>query len=294
MNVARAGAAWPGAGILPVLRKTRAGCPGYVAVILLFLSAGLFAADRITFSEIRSDALGRTLPIAVVAPAERKMEGPVPVLFLLHGRGRTHRSLLEAPVARAALLTATCYIVLPQGEDGWYVDSPAQPDARYGAYLAEVIAWAEGKLPIARGPVGRGIAGWSMGGYGAVRFAQTHPGQFGFVASMIGLLDFPRAETLPEGQNYRVPTNRFTGDPAVWAELNPLRAVEALQGATLTLVLATRGFERTMNENFLTAVAARKLAARVHWLEGEHEFAVVERAVPLVLADAEEFFRKSP
>lgn len=294
MNVARAGAAWPGAGLLPALGKTRAGCPGYVAVILLFLSAGLFAADRITFSEIRSGALGRTLPIAVVTPEKTRAGDDMAVLFFLHGRGRTHRSLLDAPVARAALLTATCYVVLPQGEDGWYVDSPAQPEARYRAYLEEVVAWAERTLPIARGPEGRGIAGWSMGGYGAVRFAQTHPGQFGFVASVIGLLDFPRAETLPEGQNYRVPTNRFTGDPAVWAEMNPLRAVDALQGATLTLVLATRGFERTMNENFLAALTAHRLSARVHWLEGGHEFAVVERAVPLVLAEAAEFFRKSP
>ena len=133
-----------------------------------------------------------------------------------------------------------------------------------------------------------------MGGYGAVRFAQTHPGQFGFVASVIGLLDFPRAATLPEGQNYRVPTNRFTGDPAVWAKMNPLRAVDALNAAALTLVLATHGFERTMNEHFLAALTTRHLPVRVHWLEGGHEFALVERAVPLVLADAAEFFRKSP
>lgn len=260
----------------------------------LALGAADLAAAQVTFDEVRSVALGRTLPIAIVTPAAPRTDGATPVLFFLHGRGRHHRSLLDAPTARAALLAATCYVVLPQGEDGWYVDSPAQPDARYGVYLEEVIAWAERTLPIARGPAGRGIAGWSMGGYGAVRFAQTHPGQFGFVASVIGLLDFPRAETLPEGQNYRVPTNRFTGDPAVWAEMNPVRAVEALRGATLTLVLATRGFERTMNENFLAALSARKVAARVHWLGGGHEFELVERALPVVLADAAEFFRRSP
>ncbi len=262
----------------------------------LLVTAGSLGAaeERVTFATVESRALGRSLPIAVIAPVQPRAGGETPVLFLLHGRGRHHRSLLDAPAARAALLTATCYVVLPQGEDGWYVDSPAQPEARYNAYLEDVVAWAERTLPIARVPAGRGIVGWSMGGYGAVRFAQTHPGQFGFVASVIGLLDFPRAETLPEGQNYRVPTNRFTGDPAVWAEMNPLRAVDALEGATLTLVLATRGFERTMNENFIAALTARNLPARVHWLEGGHEFALVERAVPLVLADAADFFRGTP
>jgi transcriptional regulator with XRE-family HTH domain len=123
-----------------------------------------------------------------------------------------------------------------------------------------------------------------------VRLAQTYPGKFGFVASVIGLLDFPRAEDLPAGQNYRVPTQRFTADPAVWAKMNPIHAVEALRGSVVTLVLATQGFELTMNENFLAALAAHGQTARVHRLEGGHEFSVVERAVPLVLADARRFF----
>lgn len=251
------------------------------------------AAERVSFYEIRSAALGCTLPVAVVAPAPAPApETAAPVLFLLHGRGRNHRSLLDSAAARAALLDASFYIVLPQGEDGWYIDSPARPADCYGTYLEEVMAWAERSLPIARAATGRALAGWSMGGYGAVRFAQTHPGKFGLVASVIGLLDFPRLPTLPEGQNYRVPTDRFTDDPATWEKLNPLRAVEMLRGSELTLVLATRGFERTMNENFLAALAAKKIPARVHWIEGGHEFPVVEQAVPLIVAAASEFFRR--
>jgi S-formylglutathione hydrolase FrmB len=265
----------------------------------IFLLVGLCvhislpAAERISFSEIRSAALGRALPVAVVAPAGTAGAGPEsPVLFLLHGRGRNHRTLLDSPATRAALLDAGFYIVLPQGEDGWYVDSPARPADRYGRYLNEVLAWAAGDLPVARHAGGRAIAGWSMGGFGAVRFAQTHPGEFGFVASIIGLLDFPRPATLPEGQNYRVPTERFTDDPAVWRQLNPLAAVATLRGTRLTLVLATRGFERRMNENFVAALAAEGMPARVHWIEGAHEFSVVEQAVPLVLAAATDFFHR--
>ena len=252
------------------------------------------AAERITYAEVSSPALGRTLPLAVIAPGTIPVGTEASVLFLLHGRGRHHRSLVDSPAARAALLTAPFYVVLPQGEDGWYLDSPAQPAARYAAYLAEVVAWAERTLPVGRTATRRGIAGWSMGGYGAVRCAETHPGKFGFVASVIGLLDFPRAETLPEGQNYKVPIARFTADSATWVALNPLNRVDQLRGAALTLVLATKGFERTMNENFLAALAAQTppLPARVHRLEGGHEFSLVERAIPLVLADAAEFFHK--
>jgi S-formylglutathione hydrolase FrmB len=259
----------------------------------LAFAVGLRAGERITFSEITSVALGRSLPVAVVAPERPSPADAAPVLFVLHGRGRHHRSLLDSAAARSALLAAPFHVVLPQGEDGWYIDSPARPADRYGSYLGEVVAWAGANLPVSRSPARTGIAGWSMGGYGAVRQAQANGGRFGFVASIIGLLDYPRAETLPEGRNYRVVVDRFTADPAVWTHLNPLHHVETLRGARLSLVLATRGFELVMNENFLSALAERGLPARVHRLEGGHEFSLVERALPLVLADAAEFFRDS-
>ncbi len=263
----------------------------------LLLVAGLLAraeaAERISFGEVPSAELGRALPVAVIAPAHPPANGKAPVLFFLHGRGRHHRSLLDSEAARTALLAAPCYIVLPQGEDGWYLNAPAKSGARYETYLEEVIAWAERTYPLASEPAVRGIAGWSMGGYGAVRFAQTHPGKFGFVASVIGLLDFPREENLPPGQNYKVPVARFTANQATWATLNPLNGVGNLRGAEITLVLASKGFERTMNENFLAALKARSLPARVHWLEGGHEFPLVERAVPLVVADMAAFLKSA-
>jgi len=272
----------------PRARFFLAGCLSLLVVPILP------ASDRISFHQVPSAALGRSLPVTVVTPERAATSSLTPVLFFLHGRGRHHRSLLEAPAVpatRAAMLNAPFFIVLPQGEDGWYLDSPAQPAARYQAWLEEVVAWAMRTLPVATAATQRGIAGWSMGGYGAVRFAQTHPGAFGFVGGVIGLLDFPRAETLPEGQNYRLPVARLTADPAVWAKLNPLHAVEALRGASVTLVLATRGFERTMNENFVAALAAKQLAAEVHWLEGGHEFALVERALPLIIDAAGRSFQ---
>jgi len=246
------------------------------------------AIDRITFAEVKSTALGRALPVAVIQPAGGAVKDS-PVLFLLHGRGRHHRSLIDSD-ARVALLSAPFVIVLPQGEDGWYIDSPARPNDCYAAYLEEVIAWAEKSLSLSRSAARRGIAGWSMGGYGAVRFAQAHQGNFGFVGAIIGLLDFPRLENLPEGQNYRVPLDRFTSDARVWEQLNPVNAVERLQGTAVTLVLATRGFERTMNENFMNQLHQHNIHARVHWLDGGHEFPLVQQAIGVIIADAAEYF----
>jgi S-formylglutathione hydrolase FrmB len=268
-----------------------------LALVMISLSA--VAAEntpvespRISTAEIHSRALGRVLPLSVVRPVVAPKRD-APVLFFLHGRGRHHRSLLDSPTAREALLRAQCYVVLPQGEDGWYIDSPAREQDRYNTYLEEVISWSNETLPVSRQAAGRGIAGWSMGGYGAVRFAQTHPSEFGFVASVIGLLDFPRAENLPPGQNYRVPVERFTGEPETWRAFNPIFRVESLRGCALTLVLATKGFDRTMNENFVAAARENNIRVNLHWLEGAHEFSVVERAISIVLADAAKAFHAS-
>ena len=258
------------------------------------VSAG--ATDRVEFVTLSSEALGRELPLAIVRPAAEaaRADEVSPVLYFLHGRGRHHASLLERPAAREALLAAGYTIVLPQGEDGWYLDSPLSPQDRYETYLCEVIAWVEAHRPVRRDAAGRGIAGWSMGGYGAVRFAERNPGTFAFVGSIIGLLDFPREETLPEGQNYRVPVERFGTDPEFWRLNNPLHRVAELRGAEVSLVLAEAGFERTMNERFIEAARAAGISPRVHILVGGHQIEVVERGLTRLLADCAAVFGRPP
>ena len=86
------------------------------------------------------------------------------------------------------------------------------------------------------------------GGYGSVRYAVTHPGEFGVVASIIGLLDFPR-DGLPEGQSYPVPIDRFGSDPVVLRRFNPIHAADKLRESSLLMVTADQAFDRTMNEN---------------------------------------------
>ena len=272
-----------------------------VLAILLMTCCGVCAAAfdhlRIRTVTLTSVALNATLPMTVVEPkredaaARFGTQGQIPVLYFLHGRGRHHASLIENEVTRRALLDTPFFVVLPQGLDGWYINSPMIDEDRYETYVEEVIAWVETHLPVRRDAAGRGIGGWSMGGYGAVRFAQTHPGQFCFVASVIGLLDFPREETLPEGQNYKVPTARFGSDPVTWKALNPLYSINQLRESEVTLVLSETGFERTMNERFVDAAAAIGLPLHIHRLRGGHQFDVVERAVPVVINDAEHTFR---
>ena len=263
-----------------------------LSLLFMSLTVGKLAAvepasDRISELRFHSTVLGREKTISVVAPDKRQ---DAPVLFFLHGRGRHHRSLLERPECRNALLMANHWTILPDGEDGWYINSPEIPTDRYSDYLSEVIAFATKELGLSENPDHCAIGGWSMGGYGAVRYAEEHPGRFGSVVGLIGLLDFPRTETLPEGQNYSVPVTRFGSTPTVWARFNPINAVKKLANSRLILITGSTAFDRTMNYNFAARARQAGVDCRVVELTGGHTFEVVTAALPIALQFIQESF----
>jgi len=258
---------------------------------ILGLSIGLLAApvgrtadspDRIDDVAFFSAALGREMRFVVVRPADRDRDRPV--LYLLHGRGRHRHSLLELPDAQAALLDANLWVVLPDGEDGWYLNSPVNPADRYADHLDLILQEAVSRYGLRDDPGGQAIAGWSMGGYGAVRFAQMHPGRFSAVATIIGLLDFPRDETLPPGRNYKVPVTRFGDDPAAWRALNPLHQAVTLRGSAVLVLTADDAFDRVMNESFSRELDRVGVPHAYRMLPGGHTLDVVRAALLEVLA----------
>ncbi len=270
----RIGPALP--GIRPLL--------GAVAAQLALTAAAMTPApamERIDEVSFASASLGREMKVRVVRPATG---GECPVLLLLHGRGRHRDSLLELPDTRDALLAADLWVVLPDGEDGWYMNSPVETGARYADHLDEVVAQVSARHSLPTDSRRWAVAGWSMGAYGAVRFAQRRPERVGAVAAVIGLLDFPREETLPPGRNYTVPAARFGSDPEVWAANNPIRHVGRLRGKAILLITADEAFDRIMNENFSRALKSAAMPHEFVMLSGGHTLDVVRAALPSVLA----------
>jgi enterochelin esterase-like enzyme len=244
--------------------------------------------ERITW---KSTVLGRSKQAVVIHP-EGTSDLTIsnwPVLFLFHGLGRNDMSLIAPQVrnnpelTRAVLLKARFFIVLPDGSDGWYINSPVQKAERYADYIDELIGIVNERYPVSKNPKHRGLAGWSMGGYGAMRFTESRPEQFGVVASIIGLLDFPRDKTLPEGQNFTVPLKTFGNDRQTWTEFNPLTHIQKLRNAKLLVVIADKSFDRTMNENFIRMAKQDNLSVEFKTLHGGHSFEVVSEALPLVM-----------
>jgi S-formylglutathione hydrolase FrmB len=172
--------------------------------------------------------------------------------------------------------------VLPNGEDGWYLDSPVSAKARYAQLLDETIADAESRYHLSRQPGQRAIAGWSMGGYGCVRYAEAHPGSFALVAPILGLLDFPRSG-LPAGQSHSIPARTFGTDETKWKELNPINFADKLKSTKVLLITADNAFDRTMNENFRARLQQLEIQHEWKMLQGTHHLDVVKEALPIVL-----------
>jgi S-formylglutathione hydrolase FrmB len=124
-----------------------------------------------------SQALGKMTGAMVLAPEQEDLHGPFPVLYLLHGLSDdytawTRKSTIERQVQGLPLI-----VVMPDGGRGFYTDA-RQGFAYDTAIAQELVGLIDRTFNTDARRAARAIAGLSMGGYGALRLALTHPDRF--------------------------------------------------------------------------------------------------------------------
>jgi len=134
-----------------------------------------------------SDALGKQTACHVILP--EKGTGPFATLYLLHGRSDDYtiwqrRTSIERYVENLPLI-----VVLPDGGLGWYSDAE-QGFAYETALAVELVNRIERTFPAKPERAARAVAGLSMGGYGALKFAMKHPNRFAAAVSHSGAVGF--------------------------------------------------------------------------------------------------------
>jgi len=105
-----------------------------------------------------------------------------PVIFLLHGLTGHFSDWTERTDLKAIAEKYRFVIITPEANDSWYIDSQVKPQDRYETYLQEMIHDARKRYKPSR----LIIAGLSMGGYGAIKFALKNPNEFWMVGSFSG------------------------------------------------------------------------------------------------------------
>jgi S-formylglutathione hydrolase FrmB len=102
--------------------------------------------------------------------------------------------------------TAHLIVVMPDAGYSYYTNAKHKRNARWEDAVTEERHDVESRFPVLRGREHAGIAGISMGGYGAVKLALKHPELYGFAGNMSGALDITRrSASLPQwGQTWRI------------------------------------------------------------------------------------------
>ena len=151
-------------------------------------------------NKITSLSLQREAEYAVLLPARYEASDlRFPVLYLLHGLFGSYQNWCELTNIEELARDLNLIIVMPDGNDGWYTDSETIPANRYESFFINDLEPEVEKLyRVIAAKEGRAIAGLSMGGYGAFKFAVRYPNEFKLAASFSGAFDAPeRSDDAP-------------------------------------------------------------------------------------------------
>ncbi len=179
----------------PVPRLTLLAICLYAANLASWASAPQ-SDGAIQSRSFASAHLGKDLAYQLYLPSgfDAKETARYPVVYLLHGRGdkmtawTTIKPELDALIAAGRIPPVIA--IMPDAPSsrraGYYIDSqfagadgmPAG-EAIETAFTVDLIAHVDATFPTKTDRLSRIVAGYSMGGYGALRYALAHPELFG-------------------------------------------------------------------------------------------------------------------
>ena len=243
-----------------------------------------------------SEALSLSTTMTVILPQQtstqigmtsRHNHGLPPVLYLLHGLSDddtiwVRRTSIERYVAPLGLA-----VVMPQVHRSFYTNEPA--GGRYWTFLSEELPELVAtffRLSDRRDDTF--VAGLSMGGYGALKWALRHPERFAAAASLSGAVDVERLRSIRVRTEDPRLFDRVFGDQRVAGTADDLWwLLEHTDPATLPALwvgCGTRDPLYSSNENFVAACTAGGIPVTTSFVPGDHDWGLWDQQIEKVLA----------
>lgn len=193
-------------------------------------------------------------------------------------------------------------MVTPEGNDGWYTDGATVGSEQYESYfLKELIPDVQKRYRTVETRFGRGVAGLSMGGYGALKFGLKFPASFIFAASMSGALDaasWTEKDLKDPGATRDSVLSVFGRNGSDTRKANDIfelvRGMSAARVATLPYFYFDCGTEDPLfsfNPTFAALLREKKIPHEFRQLPGNHNWAYWDQQVQEVLKIAAERMR---
>jgi S-formylglutathione hydrolase FrmB len=179
-------------------RSHRSGRIAGLLFLALLAAVSAHSQERADCHAFHSDILHSPVRYCVYLPAsysavEAKTR-KYPVLYLLHGLGGNEQSMAADGEwttlrdLRSDHTVGEFLVVAPDGRDTFYINSRDGNTPYSDFFVREFIPFIEHTYRARSERAARGITGFSMGGYGALRMAFGHPELFGSVSSHSGAL----------------------------------------------------------------------------------------------------------
>jgi S-formylglutathione hydrolase FrmB len=245
-----------------------------------------------------------------------------PVLYLLHGVGDSYKTWTQLTDVLALTETYNLIVVMPDSGSGpnagWYSDWK-DGSRQWETFHTKVLVRYIDETFRTLGRKHRGLAGASMGGFGAMKYAARHPRAFRAAASFSGYVDTMFMAPLSGpfyhyggqgvgGQSLGTPNENVWGDQTEdeerWRAHNPADLAAKLKGKRLFIASGmgtpggesgddpsrphsylTETFVWQVNESFTSALDDTGVGYTSHFYNGYHHWPYWQQELRRVLPD---------
>jgi putative tributyrin esterase len=167
----------------------------FTVFLLLFTASTRAQSSSVETIQLQSKLVNATLPYNVILPVDYRTSKTTryPVFYLLHGLSGHYSDWLTRTNVADYAAQYRMIVVMPEGNDSWYVDGAAGLNDKYESYiLKELMPDVDKRYRTIQAGYGRAIAGLSMGGYGAIKYGLKYPSVFAFAGSISGAFGVTR------------------------------------------------------------------------------------------------------
>lgn len=235
----------------------------------------------------RSEVLEVDTSLQAIVPEHR--QGPWPTLYLLHGLGDDEAAWCRYSAVERYANERGIAVIMPSCGRSFYCNMAYGP--RWFDFLSNELPSVAGRLfPLSERRESTFVAGLSMGGYGAFKWALRQPHRFAAAASLSGSLDIAdvatRADPPPDARLI------FGDRSPAGSDDDLLTLVEQFSAASDTAPrlyqwCGTEDFLYQPNQRFLNAARTAGIAVDYSEGPGDHQWRYwdeqIERVIDWIL-----------
>lgn len=257
--------------------------------VAVVLTAAAFRTDTI---KVSTKYLATPEDVTVIVP-ESAADRRCPVVYLLNGYDGNHLQWTRTQPKVGELADKYGMImVLPDGRDSWYWDSPVDPAMQMESFITkDLVPYIDQKYPTIPEASKRAITGFSMGGHGSLWLGTRHPEIFGSMGSMSGgvnIIPFPKNWKMAER------LGSYEENPESWAQHTVINIVPQMKanGQNIIFDCGVDDFFAGVNDDLHAALVKEKVPHDYTSRPGAHSHAYWANSLLYHLLYFNEIFNK--